>query len=400
MKQILPVILGSDFNAYNVARSFHEAYGVTSATAGKGILVQVKHSKIVEPNIVPNFDDDELFVKYMLEFAQKNRDKTLILLSAGENYVNKIFRTYDALKEAYIIPYTDGKQGLLLGEKENAYMLFEKYGIDYPRYILSDTKYTQMTEIPYDFPVVVKPTQSTYYFEMSFPGKEKAYIVKGMDELNAVLKRVYDAGYEYPMFIQEFVHGDIQDEYVLNTYVDRKGNVTLHSMGRIVIDDPNPDLRGNYFAIEDVKVDDEVRALFDRVDHFLTEIGYRGLANFDLKKDARTGRFMCFEINLRQGRSSYFSTLSGANFAKAIVNDYILDRVEYLASDREFLWYVTDYALIRDVLSVTDPETLARLDRKAVKGGTLEYPFDNSLLRKRLLSKYFSEFRKRTKSFS
>ena len=47
-----PVLLGSDINVYGMARSFHEAYGLTSVAVGKGILGPCTASKIVKVEVV------------------------------------------------------------------------------------------------------------------------------------------------------------------------------------------------------------------------------------------------------------------------------------------------------------------------------------------------------------
>lgn len=50
----LPVILGSDDNAYGMARAFHEQYGITSIVVTKGHILPTMHSKIVEKKYMKN----------------------------------------------------------------------------------------------------------------------------------------------------------------------------------------------------------------------------------------------------------------------------------------------------------------------------------------------------------
>ena len=46
-EQLIPVLLGADLNCYNVARAFHEAYGIVSYAFGRYAISATKYSRIV-----------------------------------------------------------------------------------------------------------------------------------------------------------------------------------------------------------------------------------------------------------------------------------------------------------------------------------------------------------------
>ena len=80
---------------------------------------------------------------------------------------------------------------------------------------------------------------------------------------------------------------------------------------------------------------------------FLESINYVGYANFDFKLDKKTNTYKLFEINIRQGRSSSFTTVAGCNLTKYVVDDFIYDKdmeTEYLKND--YLWTIVPKGVI------------------------------------------------------
>ena len=75
--------------------------------------------------------------------------------------------------------------------------------------------------------------------------------------------------------------------------------------------------------------------------HFLEDIGYTGFANFDMKLDERDGQYKLFEINLRNGRSSYYVSASGHNLMKYVTEDHIYEKsLELTYAKDKHLWLI------------------------------------------------------------
>ena len=63
MEKLYPVLLGGDLNCYNVARAFHEAYGVRSAAFGRYPVSATKYSTIIDFTAIPDIDNDDVMLR-------------------------------------------------------------------------------------------------------------------------------------------------------------------------------------------------------------------------------------------------------------------------------------------------------------------------------------------------
>ena len=108
-------------------------------------------------------------------------------------------------------------------------------------------------------------------------------------------------------------------------------------------------------------------ALLEKLKNFLEDMQWEGFANMDIKYDARTGEYKMFEMNPRQGRSSYFVTAAGYNLSKWLVED-VLEHKELglTIADTKSLWMIAPYGVIKKYLK--DPDLLARADKLKKEG--------------------------------
>ena len=401
MTQFQPVLLGSDMNVYGMARAFHEAYGVTSQAVAHTQLSPTKFSRIVHVSVVPHFDDPHTFVRTLIDLAaasrQEHPDTVLLLIPCGDLYVNLLSGARHELSPYFRFNALDEDLTRKLSYKSSFYAICERHGLPYPRTVVMDAQAVQRGEhrrLPFGFPVAMKPADSAAWLTVDFPGRKKAFIITQADELDTLIRRAYAAGYTGAMILQDFVPGGDDRMRVLNAYVDQHHRVRMMFLGHPILEDPAPGAVGNYAAI--LPSHDET--ICTRIGAFLEEIGYCGIANFDMKYDERDGEYKLFEINLRQGRSSYVVTLNGHNLASYFVRDLVedtdFDGNTVMATGSK-LWLGVPPSVVNDYVA-EGPErqkALAMIAR-GDWGTTLDYRQDGNLLRRIMLHRLNRAYRR------
>lgn len=377
-KNFLPVILGTDANAYGIARSFNEKYNIKSLALGTFPLRETRNSKIITVKIYENLYKD--FVKILTNIYEeyKNDYDKLILLSCAEWYTDLILDNSSLLSKMYILPFMDIKLKPLLENKESFYNMCDKYKLDYPKTIvLTKDNYKNIT-IPFPSPYALKPSSSSKYSKISFEGKEKSYKLKTSEEVENICEKIFNSGYDDSIILQDFIPGLDDSMYVLNCYSSSKGKVKMMSLGKCLIEEHTPYGIGNYKAI----ISTYNKEIYNKVKEFLESINYVGYSNFDIKYDYRDNTYKFFEMNIRQGRSSYFTTVSGCNLTSFLVDDYIynLDK-DVVYNDNTFLWLNTPKRILKKYLPKDLYKEAKALIKEKKYSYTLKYKKDNNIKR-------------------
>ncbi len=383
----LPVILGSDLNAYGMARSFHEAYGVRSLALASFPLSPTRHSRIVDLEVIPGFGSSETFVATLLDRARGLADRfdRLVLVPCGDRYAELVSRFQAELAERYVVAAPDHRLVRRVANKASFYELCAAHGIDHPRtqvITASDGRQPETLESEVGFPAALKASDAVAYLDVRFPGRRKAFVVESVGELRRIVGAIYAAGYPDTLVLQEFIPGPDSQMRVLNTYSDARGAVRLMCLGVPLLEDHSPEVVGNYTAIRSTSD----QALYDRIRAFLEALGYVGFANFDMKLDPRDGSYRLFELNPRQGRSSFFVTLAGYNLGRWLVDDRVLGRpAEPTYATNEVLWLqIPRCVLFRYTESEDEKARARRLIAAGKSGTTLGYRADDGLRRRAL----------------
>lgn len=397
-QDFIPVLLGSDVNVYGMARSFHEAYGIPSVAIGKGRLGATSNSRIVSVEVVePNLEDDEVFCDTLIKFASRYpKEQTLLLVPCGDNYIKLLVRNQDKLRPYYRFECIDEELLMRLSIKESFYKVCTEHGFAFPKTTTCTFENYKTVTLPFDFPVIIKPSNSVAYWNCKFPHKKKVFIAENKQEFDAILNAIYGSSYKDHLILQEYIPGDDSNMRVMNCYSGKDKKVKLIALGNALLEEHSPEGIGSYAAIIN-SVDNE---LSERMKNFLEDIGYIGFSNFDMKYDPRDGQYKLFEMNLRQGRSSFFVTAAGYNLAKFLVDDVIYNKpMDCVVASNKVLWSIIPKKIIFQY--VKDPkvkEKARRLIKEKKFCRSLYYAPDRNIKRRIYFAQnqmsYYQKYRK------
>ncbi|MBP2100593.1 carboxylate--amine ligase [Enterococcus rivorum] len=390
-----PILLGSDINVYGMARSFYEEYGIVSTIIASRHLLPTKYTKILTVEQVPGFSKDPVFIEHMRKVAERNKQtgKKYLLIACGDGYAELVSKHKEELSKDFICPYVDFDLFEKLSDKESFYNVCETYNLPYPgTFIITKEMANKKESIqpPFEYPVALKPANSIEYLNVDFEGRKKAFRIKSQEEFDDIVQKIYNAGYSADMIAQDFIPGDDSNMRVLNAYVDQNHKVRMMCLGHPLLEDPTPDAIGNYVAI----LADYNQEIYQTIQRFLEEINYTGFANFDMKYDPRDGKYKLFEINLRQGRSSFFVTLSGYNLAKYVTEDRVFQKpfTETVYGNGNMLWLGVPKKIFFKYVKPSEDKTKAeKLLTEKKYGTTIFYKKDFSI--KRYLVMYYTFYK-------
>ncbi len=370
--EFVPILLGTGLGAYNIARSLHEAFGVRSLALGRVALRETHHSRIISVRATRDFDDAETVVHTLEELAAEFENTAtgarpkLLLIPTIEFYTNVVINHRERLEAHYVIPVVDRGLADRLINKTDFYATCDALGIPHPVTTVVTPAQRRDPSIGealgFEYPVILKPSNTDIYPRLQFAGKQKIYLVPDPVTLRSTIEMIFAGGYEDKLIVQQYIPGDESIMRVANTYSDANGSVKFVSVGQVVLADQTPAKVGNYNAILTVR-DDELTASLTTL---LESIGYTGMANFDVMYDRRDDTSKVLEINLRLGGASFYAMAAGGNIPAHIVQDLVFgEGGELQVTTDERLWLNLPYPLAW----IYAPRSLRSRVRKAAGKG-------------------------------
>lgn len=333
------LIMGSDANAYYMARCCYEKYHKKAHLIGAYYRAFTKYSNILTIEYDAEIWKEEAFLNALKKYKENHKGKVL-LIASNETYAEFISKNKESLKKDFYFNYPSIDIIKSLTTKEIFYKTYEHSCLDFPKTIYYACDERQ--DIPCDlmYPIIVKPSNVVIYNHINFKEKKKIYKIESEEELKRVIDLIVKAGYNDTLILQEFIPGDDSHLFDAVIYADRNKKVSLISFAQIGLQEHAENMVGNAAILMNGynNHDGNVMEMVQKIKNFMEEIGYMGFAEFDMKYDERDHKFKVLEINARQGRCSYYISKAGYNLVETMVNDLLLKKdTPYHFIDEEVL---------------------------------------------------------------
>lgn len=241
-----------------------------------------------EKLIAPHYRKNETeFLNYLIDYA-KQQDCKPVLFPSADPYVEFVDKYLNKLREYYLIPQTE--QGLYtkVMNKESLHKIAQKHGILVPETIEITDNYVEEVEDKIQYPCLVKPADSA-----SFVAKfrKKMFKVYNKEELINAVNSAKNENLD--VIIQRIIPGFDDHMYTFDAYIDQKGKVTHWLTCQKYRQYPIN------FGASVYTTQKYTPELYDIGAKFLEDIGFKGFAEIEFKKDENTGKYYLIEINVR-----------------------------------------------------------------------------------------------------
>jgi D-aspartate ligase len=252
------------------------------------------HSRYGPAHLCPDPDSEpDAWVAFMIRLAGTMGGKPVLIPSADQ-FVSAIAQHAEELGKHYRLSAGISIQGLL-ATKETQYELAEKHGMPLPRTRFVN-RLEDITEFAKEaeFPCLLKPLHFREW--RSFPASHPlsyAKIAIAQTPTELVNSWKLAAAVNPNTIAQEIILGEDTDKRVYLACYDSSSRRIANAMFRELRCNP---LQFGPASVTEPVVDAETDEICDR---FLRRLGYSGICEIEMKRDARDGRMKLIEANPR-----------------------------------------------------------------------------------------------------
>lgn len=330
------VIIGSDANAYYMARCVHELYNKKVRVIAHKPMSFVNHSNIINATYDSRLWDITKFANAINEYVKNIQADKIICISSNETYARGLVANKDKLDKRILFNYVDLDFLDSLMMKDKFYETYKDSNL-LPKTIIYNLD--DELKLDFDFPIIIKPNDVINFNHINFEGKKKIYKLNNIEEVKHTINCFRKSAYKGKLIIQEYIPGDDSSLFDGVIYCNSKGKCELFAFAQIGLQEHTSNMVGNAAClINHFNTNGYNENVILEFKNFMEKINFKGIAELDIKYDYRDKKYKILEINARQGRCSYYVTAAGYNIVKLFVDDLIYNKEKkFEIADKELL---------------------------------------------------------------
>lgn len=339
-RKTTPIIIGSYYNAYGIARSFQDA-GIKSILLTNGEENFVEDSKYIQERyIIADANKDEnKCIRDLIEIGKKIAPAKGMLFPTHDEYVLAIARHESELNEYFEIPQPNYETLASIMSKAS----FSKICRDLDIPVIEERKATNYKEAvaagkDLRFPIIVKADIWDLNVARALDGKN--IIFKGHDSYIEKMERIYSSNASAEILIQEYIQTTKLMPNV-NSVCDRNGNmqcVFVSTKPRQY--PPRQGVSTLTYAVD--PEDQEYKDIIEYSKSVTKAIKYYGLLGIEFIWDDRDETYKVVEMNCRSEFPNYLQTMVGQNMPYYLYSYHLGEKtnIPYYPQIKEASCYV------------------------------------------------------------
>jgi len=303
------ILLGGEANALSVARCLGRLGVTVYALNEPGACVRFSRYCRWIPLAGAGEDVAETWARFLLG-SESDSLRGAVVLTCSDAGIQVLLRHRAALADKFQLDEAEPGAQLCMLDKLDTYRAAQAAGVATPRFWVAHSRQEiEALRESLVFPLLLKPRLS-HVFEERF--NRKHMMVADYAGLLDAFATTSDAGVE--VMLVEWIPGPDDRLCSYFTYRDDAGERLFHFTKRIIRRYPFGMGSGCYH------ITDWNPELIEPASALLRQVGLRGLANVEFKRDERDGRLKLIECNARFVASNCLVAASGFDLAAFVYN--------------------------------------------------------------------------------
>lgn len=325
--EVIPVIIGTYYNAYGMLRGFYEA-GIRPLLVSDGRASFISRSGYARKHVTVcgAAADGDQFVRDLMELGAKLAPARGMLFPTHDEQVMAIASHASELSEHYEIPFSDYCTLLRIVDKASFNEVCDSLGI--PTAHGAETHSREEAEAALAvlrFPIIVKANNPASSVASTMPGGK--HVVNDEAEYAELMDAIYASDASAGLMLQDYIPESDRLMPTVNGIADREGKLQCTFVYEKLRQ--YPVRTGTSTACRACDAAEPLyREIIEYTEKIVSECGFYGLLGVEYKYDPVDGKYKMIEMNCRSEFPNYLQVMCGLNMPERLYRYHLGEAAE------------------------------------------------------------------------